>query len=396
MVEKTNGQLNENDDWFDDYALEEEENYPLSDYDLTATPNDFNILTIYQFIESGAVKIPNFQRNYVWDIRRASKLIESLLMGLPVPQVFLYERARNEFYVIDGQQRLMSIYYFIKQRFPRREQRFESRKIFDERGSIPEEVLFNDSYFTPFRLSLPGTLPDQHNKFHGLYYASLGEYKAQFDLRPIRNVIIRPGTPDDDSAMYEIFSRLNSGGVNLRPQEIRTSLYHSQFYDMLHRINLYPEGRRLVGKNEPDLHMKDVEILLRSFAMLIEGTNYAPSMVRFLNQFSKKAQTQSIEQNEYLKELFHSFLAASTKLETNTFLSKRTRRFNFALFESVFAAVCKEPFLQRKLISNPLDQERIGRLESDKEFTRASLEGTTQTANVKNRLDMASAIVGNA
>ncbi len=47
MVEKTNGQLNENDDWFDDYALEEEENYPLSDYDLTATPNDFNILTIY-------------------------------------------------------------------------------------------------------------------------------------------------------------------------------------------------------------------------------------------------------------------------------------------------------------------------------------------------------------
>jgi uncharacterized protein with ParB-like and HNH nuclease domain len=56
----------------------------------------------------------------VWDLGRASKLIESLLLGLPVPQIFLYEAARNEFLVIDGQQRLMSIYYFIKQRFPKK------------------------------------------------------------------------------------------------------------------------------------------------------------------------------------------------------------------------------------------------------------------------------------
>jgi uncharacterized protein with ParB-like and HNH nuclease domain len=70
-------------------------------------PNDFK-LTLFSFIESKAVKIPGFQRNYVWDIMRASKLIESPIIGLPIAQIFLYEEGRNSFLVIDGQQRLMS------------------------------------------------------------------------------------------------------------------------------------------------------------------------------------------------------------------------------------------------------------------------------------------------
>jgi len=72
-------------------------------------------------MESGVVRIPGLQRSFVWDLGRASELIESLILGLPVPQLFLYEEARNRFLVINGQQRLMSTYYFIKQRFPRRE-----------------------------------------------------------------------------------------------------------------------------------------------------------------------------------------------------------------------------------------------------------------------------------
>src|SRR5579875_215066 len=100
---------------------DEEDDFPVKEYDITASPNDFNVLTIHSFMESGAVKIPGFQRNYVWDIKRASKLIESLIIGLPIPQLFLYEESKNNFLVIDGQQRLMSIYYFIKGVFPRKE-----------------------------------------------------------------------------------------------------------------------------------------------------------------------------------------------------------------------------------------------------------------------------------
>ncbi len=92
------------DDWIDDYA-EDADEIQIDEYDITASPNDFNVLTIYNFLEAGSVRIPGFQRNYVWDRGRASKLIESLLLGLPVPQVFLYEAGRNEFLVIDGQQR---------------------------------------------------------------------------------------------------------------------------------------------------------------------------------------------------------------------------------------------------------------------------------------------------
>jgi len=55
-------------------AEEEQDDYSLREHDITASPNDFNILTLFSFIESGAVKIPGFQRNYVWDIKRASRL----------------------------------------------------------------------------------------------------------------------------------------------------------------------------------------------------------------------------------------------------------------------------------------------------------------------------------
>ena len=85
--------------------------------------------------------------------------------------------------------------------------------------------------------------------------------------------------------MYEVFNRLNTGGINLKPQEIRTSMYHSSFYEMLYRANSLPAWRHVLANQEPDLHMKDVEILLRAFALLIEGEKYAPSMVKFKSVF---------------------------------------------------------------------------------------------------------------
>ena len=108
-------------DWI---QSEEEEEFPV-EYKITASPNDFNVNTLFSLIDEGKVKLPGFQRNYVWDIKKASRLIESIIMGLPVPQLFFYERVRNDFLVIDGQQRLLTVYYFIKGKFPREEKRPE-------------------------------------------------------------------------------------------------------------------------------------------------------------------------------------------------------------------------------------------------------------------------------
>ena len=75
----------------------DDSSYPIDQYDLVSSPNDFNTKTLVDFIDSGVVIIPGFQRNYVWDVKRASKLIESIIVGLPIPQVFLYEQDRNRF-----------------------------------------------------------------------------------------------------------------------------------------------------------------------------------------------------------------------------------------------------------------------------------------------------------
>lgn len=390
--------MNENgrSDWFDDYSeAENGDEFQVDEYDITASPNDFNVMTLHSFVESGVLRIPGFQRNFVWDLTRASKLIESLILGLPVPQLFLYEQERNNFLVIDGQQRLMSIYYFIKKRFPRRGKRVELRRIFERNGGIPNEVLHDDTYFQPFNLRLPERLPDRRNKFKGLNYTTLGEYKTQFDLRPIRNVVVRQNRPSgDDSAVYEVFNRLNSGGVNLRPQEIRTSMYHSNFYEMLYNINGATDWRRLLQSDTPDLHMKDIEILLRGFALLVEGRKYAPSMVKFLNQFSEKCKRVNSERIDYLRNLFGSFLDACSSLSGDAFINKKNRRFNVALYEATFAAASEKAFAEGRLIEGTLDPERICALENDDEFVESSQKGTTRTVNVEKRLNRARTIVG--
>ena len=392
-------------DWYDDYAedkdaedkdAEDKDELQIEEYDISASPNDFNVMTLHSFVDSGSVRIPGFQRNFVWDIGRSSRLIESLILGLPVPQLFLYEQERNRFLVIDGQQRLMSIYYFIKKRFPRKERRDEIRRIFDQQGTVPDQVLHDDEYFQTFNLRLASSLPNRENKLKGLNYATLGNYKTQLDLRPIRNIVVKQNAPSgDDSSMFEVFNRLNTGGVNLRPQEIRTSMYHSDFYRMLYRINAEsPQWRKLLRSDAPDLHMKDIEILLRGFAMLVDGDNYAPSMVRFLNLFSKKCTNNSAERNEYLERLFGSFLLACANLPADIFCNKRNNRFNIALYEAVFAVSGKGAIAERRPIDGSLDADRIRDLEQDKEFSEASSVSTTSTANVKKRLDRAAAIVG--
>ncbi len=379
--------------WFEDYA-QDADGIEVEEYDVTVSPNDFNVMTLYSFVESGAVRIPGFQRNFVWDLRRASRLIESLILGLPIPQLFLYEQQRNQFLVIDGQQRLMSIYYFVKMRFPKADKRVALREVFHREGKIPDEILHDDKYFQAFNLQLPDKLPSQHNRFKNLNYSTLGEHKVQFDLRPLRNIVVKQNLPsDDDSSIYEIFNRLNSGGIILGPQEIRSSMYHSNFYELLYRINSIPEWRRLLDRPEPDLHRKDVEILLRGFAMLIEGENYTPSMVKFLNQFSNKCKLyNSDENNQYLDGLFKSFLNACSTLPKEAFV--RNGRFNIALYEAAFTAACEKAFKNRSFVKGSLDVNRIRELEKDQGFAEASHAGTTQTSSIRKRLDSARKIVG--
>lgn len=365
---------------------------PMNEFNISYSPNDFNIQTIFSSIENGYFKIPPFQRNYVWDVKRASKLIESLLIGLPVPQIFLYENEKKELLVIDGQQRLMSVYYYMKQRFPVKERRAELKNKWNS-GSLSEVVLKNGSYFKDFKLKLPESTTGKKNKYHGKSFSKLDIKDAKnFNLRTIRCVIIRQNAlKHDDSCVFEIFHRLNSGGINLHPQEIRMSLYYSKFYDMLNDLNRTPAWRKVLGSTHPEFHTKDIEIILRGFAFLDSGTKYTPSLIKFLNNFSKKVQKNTAEENNYFKNLFLSFLNMCKDMPDDIFV--KNDKFNLALFEAVFVAVCDEPFKNNSIIVKDLDPSLINALSQDPEFVDATQKNTTSSGNVRKRLNRAKAIL---
>lgn len=369
------------------YDLQNEETSVVS-YDISVIPNDFNVMTINSLIESGVISMPVFQRNYVWDRKRASRFIESLILGLPIPQIFLYQKERNQYSVIDGQQRLMTIYFFVKQRFPRSGTRAFLRKVFDKHGNIPESVLSDNQYFQDFKLQFAKQEsgiphPLNNKKYHTLDASQ----RSSFDLMPIRCMSIRQSKPDDTGSIYEIFSRLNTGGLNLSPQEIRGCLYSSAFYDMLYSLNTDARWRKLVGKEAEDDKFRDVEILLRSFALLYDHESYTGSMIQFLNRFSKKAQKFSeIETNDN-NALFQEFLTVCDPINNKFFLSQ-TGSFNVSLFDAVFVSIAE------KIRSSGVEQAAVSEksfesLKDDDEFKTAITHSTSHVDSVKTRLRLA-------
>lgn len=377
-----------NDKWYIDLCEEEPETV-VKEYDITATPNDFNILTLFSLIDNGVIKMPPFQRNYVWDEKRASKLIESIILGLPVPQVFLYEQEKNSFYVIDGQQRLLSIYFFVKQRFPTAEGRLILRQYLTGDTKIDSSILSDDRYFKNFKLKLPSSANNEKNKFDKLKYETLGEYKNTFDiLRTVRSVVIKQNEPDDDSSIYEIFNRLNTGGQNLSAQEIRMSMYYSPFYKKIIELNSQPKWRKMLRQVQADVHFKDVEILLRAFAMLFEYKTYSSPMGRFLNTFSKTANGFKLELIDYLGALFVSFLDSCDNLSETAFSTKQGQ-FSISLFESIFVATCIEAFKKKELVSSKVVDNSVVALKENEEFINSNQGSVASKTNVTTRITKA-------
>lgn len=371
----------------DYYEVQDEETSVIS-YDISVIPNDFNVMTINSLIESGVISMPTFQRNYVWDRKRASRFIESLILGLPIPQIFLYQIERNKYSIIDGQQRLLTIYFFTKQRFPRSGKRTVLRKIFDENGKIPDNILSDNEIFQDFKLQFAKQEngephPLNNKKYHTLDVAQ----KSSFDLMPIRCMSIRQNKPEDNGSIYEIFSRLNTGGLNLSPQEIRGCLYRSDFYKMIYALNSESCWRNMVGKKEEDDKFRDVEVLLRSYALLYDEALYSGSMIRFLNRFSKESQAFDEEKIEQSKNIFFDFMRVCEDIDKKDFLTK-TGSFNVSLFDAVFVTIA-ERILSDGIENAAITQAAFNELKDDEDFKTAITHSTSHVESVKTRLRLA-------
>ncbi len=231
----------------------EEEEQDTIGYQISSYPSDMTLQVYQGKWKAEQLLIPEFQREYVWDQTRASKLIESFLLGLPVPGVFLYkERSTNKFQVIDGQQRILSAVRFLEGRFDNR--------VF--------------------------CLKNVNPKWEGKTFQELPEYdQLQLQDAVLRATIVQQLDPDDNSSIYHIFERLNTGGVKLSPMEIRKCVYAGTFSTLLEELNQDASWRAIFGRDARDKRLRDVELILRFFAMRDGWKTYEKPMKSFLNNF---------------------------------------------------------------------------------------------------------------
>lgn len=230
---------------------------------------------------------PFYQRRPRWDVRTQSLLIESFIMNIPVPPVFLYERDFNSYEVMDGQQRITAI---------------------------------RDFYANSIKLRGLETW----SELNGRTYSTLPEkIRAGVDRRSITSIVLlKESTESEEEASLlreTVFDRLNTGGVKLERQEIRNALYRGSFNDMLHEITRLDHFREVWGlprwvegeiETSPSLvndpffaKMADAEVVLRFFA-LRHADHYRRGMQGFLDLYMRRAAKFTDQDVNQLKELY--------------------------------------------------------------------------------------------
>ncbi len=241
---------------------------------------------------------PFYQRRSRWTEDRQSKLIESFIINIPVPPIFLYERAFNSYEVMDGQQRITAISDFYNNRF-----------------------------------ALKGL--DLWPELNGLTYLDLpNKIRAGLDRRSISSIVLlKESAPDEEDAIFLrqlVFERLNTGGVKLERQEIRNSLGHGVFNEMLYELargDLFRdiwglprfEPEELTDHKRPIYEsaffktMDDIEIVLRFFA-LRHMKQYKYGIQGFLDLYMIRSKSFDAEDVAYFRNLFESTLTCASKI----------------------------------------------------------------------------------
>ena len=220
------------------------------DRPVSSQPFDWTISTLREKYERGQIDLqPTYQRDYVWALKPElpSRLIESLLLEIPIPPIYFGKMPGKRLEVIDGQQRLTTLIRFVR----------------------------ND--FALQRLQRIGTL-------NGKYFHNVSEEQQAMVLdATIRTIVIDAG--HNHNLRYEVFERLNRGAMPLNEQELRNCVYRGPFCDLLAELENDPTWRKVKGGDKPDPRFLEREMILRFFAFANRIDHYAGNLKRFLNDY---------------------------------------------------------------------------------------------------------------
>jgi len=340
----------------DDYLIA-----PSDFEDIFVIPSDWTVSTLRQELVDIVDLEPHFQRRSVWTTRAKSKFIESLVLGIPIPQILLAERQeeKNQFLVLDGKQRLSSM-----------------KEFFD---GVTEDG-------APFKLQ--GL--DDLKELNGESWKSIKEDKPYIaraiDAAAIRTAVIRGWRRDD--VLYEIFHRLNSGSVRLSPMELRMSLIRGPFVrEAIKQTAECPNLQKMLGLKRPDKRMKDVEVAIRHFAFQSFEIEYRGNLKEFLDDYCRFKNRsfevgQVIEPVQHLEKLIEESLAL---FEEKTFSRKfvpETEKFegsfNRAIFDVLGGSLENQEF--RKAALEDIDKFRsMYRTAFENSSFVRSVESTTKS-----------------
>jgi hypothetical protein len=338
-----------------DQVLDESDEVVPFKYDITSYGVDYPVDSLVRRVLDGDIIVPKFQRGYVWSLREASRFIESLLFGLPVPSIFLSKEPESQkLLVIDGQQRLLTLRYFNEGIWP------ATRKEFALKG-------------------VPG-------KFEGQTFKTLPiEDRRRLENSIIHAIVIKQNEPsDDESSIYHVFERLNTSGVSLTPQEIRAAIYHGEFSDLLKELNQASAWRAIYG-NVNKL-MRDQELILRFLALHFRATEYSRPMKAFLNTFmGRNRHLTRISRNQVLGAFIPTIETIHRTIGVRAF--RLSRVLNAAVFDGVMVGIA------RRLGQGPINDDeglkvQYTELLKNPEFLAVAERATADEESVSKRLKL--------
>jgi hypothetical protein len=359
--------------WNREDASELERPGSLAKYSITVAPRDWTIETIVKQIREGNIDLdPAFQRRNAWRDHRRSRLIESLILGFPVPQIVLAEnpRHRGSFIVIDGKQRLMTVAGLY----------------------LPEYR----SYWTQPRFSGLDVLTDLNGVLLDDFLAEALHAKNRRTLAnaDIRTTVIMGFR--EEGVLYDIFYRINTGSVPLSSQELRQVLNRGAFSKFL--LSITGEQNPLwavLGIDSPDPRLRDVELLLRLFALRLFTKKYRGNMKAFLDSAMSELNGSWSKEHGAIEDLAGQLFAA-IEASLKVFGDQVGRKFkagryerplNRALFE-VQAYYLSFPKVRSAVLKNKAAVLQSSKqLFGDKDFL-GSIESTTKSLeNYRTRFD---------